>query len=288
MATRFCPYCGRPVAPNANFCPSCGAALGGAGPTPGAPPGAPPGYFVPVSPPPTAYPPGYPLPPGTPVGSSEADRWALSSVGLAALLGLIGAVLSFVGELLVTPVVSIVSTSSGGSSVSVDLTALYLLAALGVVGFVFVLIEIWLYRRAFHALSPQDSRFSTPAKLALLAFITLLVAAVLLIALLGAIYQSVVCAGSGNPITGACINGGEILALAGVLGIVSILALVGYIGVLIGIWRLGTRYREGMFKVGAVLLIIPLLNIIGLILILIAARSARGKMGAYSPAPRFG
>ncbi len=67
-----------------------------------------------------------------------------------------------------------------------------------------------------------------------------------------------------------------------------IIGLIGYIGVAIGIWRFGVRYGEGKFKAGAILIFFPLLNVVGLVLILIAARSTRAKLANGSPVPIFG
>jgi len=226
------------------------------------------------------YPTQYPAysPAGSAPSSRPADLSALSRVTVAAILGIVGALLSIV-ELVATPATSFVtvttSSTTGNSSVSLNPAAFYLVAAVGAVGVIFTMIELWLYRGAFRELSAHDSRFSTPSKLALLAFVGLVLLIVLAAAVFALVYQATVCAGSGNAITSACLNVGAFLGLIGLLVIVGIATFVGYIGVLIGIWRLGTRYNEGLFKAGAILYIIPFLNFIGLVLILVGARSAR-------------
>lgn len=74
-------------------------------------------------------------------------------------------------------------------------------------------------------------------------------------------------------------------ALAGVVvyalvaGIGGLLALIGLIGgVILGLWRVGSRYDEPLFKIGAIFIIIPLLDVVAPILILVAARQARGRL----------
>lgn len=289
MAARFCPFCGQPVVANATFCSSCGASLGGALPS-ASPPGT-------VSPPlaypgPTPYAPyaGTYLPTARPTPTSTVtDQSALSRVTWAALLGLVGALLSFV-ELFFTRASSFVAVSGGGSnaSFSLDLSALYLAVALGGVGVFFALVELGLLRVAFRTLASHDGRFSTPSKLVLLAIVALILLVVIGFAILAVLYAAIACAGTGHPITTACINLGNLLGLLALFVIVGIVLLVGYIGLLIGIWRLGTRYDEAMFKVGGILLIFPVLNIVALILILVAARSAREKLGRPSFPPTFG
>jgi uncharacterized protein DUF973/zinc ribbon protein len=286
MTARFCPFCGRPVVANATFCASCGAAIAGA-PPPASPTGYAPSSPLPGPAPYAPYTGAY-APSGRPTpASSAADRSALSSVVLAAVLGLIGAVLSFAE--LFTRASSFVAVSGAGSgtSFSLDASALYLLAALGAAGLVFALLELSFYRRAFGALTPQDNRFSTPSKLVLTAITALVLLVLVVVAIFAVIYQAIQCAGSGNPITTACISPGELLGLIGIGLILVIVLVVGYIGLLIGIWRLGTRYDEPLFKVGAVLLIFPVLNIVALVLILVGARSARDKLGTYSPPLTF-
>ncbi|HTP55435.1 MAG TPA: DUF973 family protein [Thermoplasmata archaeon] len=286
MGARFCSFCGRPVPAASAFCPSCGAGVAGAPPLAGAPP---PG----AAPPPGWGTPGYPGAPGygaagygVPMPSPatrESDVRALGYILWAAIVGLVGAAASLV-DLFGSPggVVG-VATTPGGSSVSLNPGALYFLAVIAASGIVLALLELYFCREAFRTLAPVDHRFGTPSTLALLAMI-----GVVLIALLGAglflsLSQAVSCA-AGNPITRACINLGAVLGLLGGLVIVAIVALIGYIGVLIGIWRLGARFNDGLFKAGAILLIFPVLNIVALVLIIVAARSHRDQIqGGVAP-----
>jgi len=284
MAAAFCAYCGRPLVPNAAFCSSCGAAVGGV------PPGSPA-----ISPPPPSgasyyspYATTYPASVGDEAAYGPGDQVALLHVSWAAILGLVGALLSVV-ELVFTPAFSflnVTTTGTAGATVSVNSTGLALVVAVGAVGFALTVAELVLYRRAFAVLRNLDRSFSTPATLVLLALAALGIVFLVLIGLLGVISQAITCAGPGNTITSDCINGGALLGLLAVLVVTAIIALVGFIGLLIGIWRLGTRYNETMFKVGAILLIFPVLNVVGLILILMAARSAGGSLrGTTSPMP---
>ena len=63
------------------------------------------------------------------------------------------------------------------------------------------------------------------------------------------------------------------------LGLGGLLVLVGVIGgMILGLWRLGSRYDETLLKVGAIFMIIPLLDIFAPVLILIGAYQAREKL----------
>jgi hypothetical protein len=294
VSSRFCPFCGQPIVAGGTFCPSCGAAVSATGAAAGsagasAPP--PPGWGGTPIQGAVPFAPSFAMRPGTPASASRpADLHALSNVTIAAVLALIGGVLSLV-VLFGTNVASFLAVStagSGGTTLSLDLTALYLFAITAGVGVVLSIIELVLYRQAFHTLAPHDTRFSTPSTLVLLAIIGIIIVVLGAAYLLYALYQAVLCAGAGNPLTGTCLSTASLLEAVGLIGVAAILAFVGWIGLLIGIWRLGSRYEEGLFKVGAVLLIFPVLNLVAAILILVAARSAREKLAAGSATPSFG
>lgn len=287
MSGSFCRNCGKPVSPAARFCPFCGTNLPSA---PGSAPVLPSSNLPRAAPLPGSgpYAFGYSGTDRPSPASRAVDSKALSSVALAAIVGLVGAIVSLV-ELFFTPVLSIAGTANSGSqpSVTINLSGLYLVAALAVVGLVFSLLELWLLRSAYRTLEDTDDRFSTPAKLTLLAMISIVLLVLAALGILDELYQAAQCAGPGNPITSSCINAGAILGLAGLVVVLAIITFVGYIGLLIGIWRLGSRFDNGLFKAGAILLIFPVLNLIALILILVAARSEEESLGSSTPPPSF-
>jgi hypothetical protein len=72
----------------------------------------------------------------------------------------------------------------------------------------------------------------------------------------------------------------SVLAYFGLILLGGILTLIGYIGGLIlGLWRVGSRYNQTTLKIGAIFQIIPLLNIIAPILILLGANEAKNMLG---------
>jgi len=170
------------------------------------------------------------------------------------------------------------STSSGFSFGEYQ-SYLYLIVALTGISVVVGLLELWMYRRAFVELRGVDDRFSTPATLVFVAIVSVLCAAGIGSALAVVVFEGIACAGVGNLVTGTCANLSLVWTLIGLLVIAAIGAFIGYIGLLVGIWRLGSRYEDGLFKIGAVFLIIPLLNVVGVVLIVVAARAARSKIG---------
>ena len=283
VTARFCPFCGQPAVPGGTFCPSCGASLVGSPDRTGSPGSPPPAL-------PLGQAQGLLYSPlrfatDTPSGASrEADLHALSSVVTAALVALIAAAISLAGLFLSpTSVLTEVSTDASGTSVTLSVSSLAIFAILAGVGVVLFLLELVYYRDAFRTLAAHDSRFSTPAKLVLLLLVTTVIIGLLGLAVVYLLYEAAVCAGAGAAITSACLNTGSTITVVGLLGLTAVAALVGFIGLLLGLWRLGSRYGEGKFKVGAILLIIPLLNIVGIILILVAARSTRLDISAGEP-----
>ena len=175
------------------------------------------------------------------------------------------------------------TTTPTGTTVTLPSPWIFVLL-FGVAG-VFVFIELVLFRFAFHDQAGVDRRFSTPATLALLALIGIILVLVGAGLVIGGLYQAVHCAGAGNPLTRACLPVGLFFGGVALLLIGALVALVGFIGILIGIWRLGTRYDEVLFKVGAILLIIPFVNLVGAILILIGAHSSRRKIESPTGVP---
>jgi hypothetical protein len=222
----------------------------------------------------------------------NADLSAMANVNLAAVLYLVGALLSF-AVLFATPFYGFLGSYSTtvrgtGTAFALSLTWLYAILAFSIVGLVITFVELTLFRGAFRTLAAHDSRFSTPATLVVVLLVALVIVVVAAFGIFYLLYQALLCVGTGGTLTTSCFSAGSFLAILAVLGIAGIAALIGYIGLLIGIWRLGTRYDEGLFKVGAILVIFPILNLVGAILILVAVRSTRAKLGAGPSTPAFG
>jgi hypothetical protein len=291
MTSAPCPRCGGLAPVGATFCPFCGNSLAApvsgspsltpstpghyvlSGPAPGsAAPPPPPGFYGWSPAPPGGYaPPGFGAPIPTPA-TRAFDRDALTSLIWASILWLAAGI---VGIVLIGGTASLYTVRTTTTGTAYDFSGLFYVVI--VASAVLELAVVVLLRSAFRRLAPIDSRFSTPSKLALLliaGFLIVLLGLVPLVegtqALTGCIANSTNttlpanCAGLGDLLVGALV------VLAG-----GIVALIGYIGCLLGIWRFGARYQNDLFKVGAILLIFPLVSIVGAILILVAARGAR-------------
>ena len=168
-------------------------------------------------------------------------------------------------------------TTGTSSATPVELTGWFL--ALVGVSFVVGIITILLFRSAFVVLRGSAEAFSSPVSLVTVGLVGLALLVPALVVLLIGLAQDLSCLNSNPPVMPLCPIGAWVLVGAVVLLVAAVLALVGAIGLILGIWRLGTRYDNSLFSVGAILLIIPYVSVVGYLLILIAAR---GELGRFS------
>lgn len=137
----------------------------------------------------------------------------------------------------------------------------------------------------FRGLSKAGAHeFSTPSKFVLVSVIAwvLLIPGTLtvfssMVPLLASLTQQ---SGAALAAPAAARLGSIILLGVILVGIGVLLALIGTIGgVILGLWRAGSRYGQGVLKVGAIFAIIPFLSIISPILVIIGISAAKGKVG---------
>jgi hypothetical protein len=125
------------------------------------------------------------------------------------------------------------------------------------------------------------SKFSVPWKLMLLLMFGSALAGVSVYLIFNAIPAIIAQAPrtSGTPsaaffsVIGSLVLGGLVAAIGGLL------ALIGLIGgQILGLWRMGSKYNETLLKLGAIFVIIPLLNIVAPFLVLIGAYQVKGRL----------
>jgi uncharacterized membrane protein YidH (DUF202 family) len=107
-------------------------------------------------------------------------------------------------------------------------------------------------RSSFNQLKKLDPRFSSPASLTRLVYIAFIMIILAIVVPLGIIYSS----SGGSPSSILEGVGGAILASAGLAIVGAILFLIGGIGLLLGIWRWGSRYEKGTIKAAVILFLI--------------------------------
>ncbi len=84
---------------------------------------------------------------------------------------------------------------------------------------------------------------------------------------------------SGTPSSAFLSSMGTLAGGFALLGIGGLLAIIGVIGGLVlGLWRVGSRYNQTIIKIGAIFEIIPALNIVAPILIVLGAMEAKNSL----------
>jgi hypothetical protein len=264
VVPRYCAHCGRPLAVAAAFCPACGGKVG-----------APVGAVLPSSAPGVGRDAGLPRTSGWatsaglgPVRVRAQEVEAFRRLRWAAAVGLVGSLvgLGLAASPLSTGLVSFSSPSAGpilGSGAPAALAAVFGISV------AFVLAEFVLLRMGFRRLAAHDGSFATPSSLALVAVVGLAVVAVGVGLFLEALARAIACVGAGSPLTVPCLANGWLWGSVPLLLVGGVAGLVGLVGVLVGVWRLGARYDDVAFKIAAVLLVLPILAIAGQLLLLV-------------------
>lgn len=249
MAQGRCRYCGQPTPVDAKFCPTCGRWTGLA-------PGLP------------SWPENVAVDPGR---FRQEDRKGLSYIRNAYLLALLAGIPGVV-FLLAYPVSQIIQTP-----VVNDQTQLYLHLPVALLLLLELGLAVWLgnfvlVRQGFATLARPDDRFRWPAIFAVVAAV-----GVALLAAAGAwvfrdLETAISCSGAGQPLTSQCVRASGVADPLVLILVALALLLLGIVGILVGIWRVGSRFGSGWFKAGAVvLLLLGPLSFVGAILIIVAA-----------------
>ena len=232
----------------------------------------------------TGNPPQYPgmggaAPSTEPWGPVDAGsmRWIL----LAAILGFVAYAVTIALPAIMGIALSNLNTTGLHAFSTTVVSALIAVAA---VAGAFSALQYFLYGRAFAALAPNDRRFRTPARLSWVAIAGVIIAIGAVAWVLYLFGGIVSCAAGVVPIPSSCISPytGRLIGAAGIALLGALLTLIGLIGIWLGLWRLGTRYDAVLFKVGMVLSIFPYINLVGYILIIIAAWGVRQRAMARS------
>ncbi len=242
---------------------------------------------------------GYdPNQPGSP-GIRAHETAALGALRTAAILGIVGILLGTLPFLLSStgivpsPFVTVSSSTSGtnNTTLHVNVGGAWAGVAIYVVTIALAVAAILYFRSTFRTLSLVDRRFSMPGTLSLLLLVGIVLLLLAFIVLLVALVGANGCAlRSGAPTPPACVSQfvGTALAGLGLLVVAVILALIGAIGVLLGIWRVGTRYANSLLHVAAILYIIPLANLVAPILTYVAVGEVERHLASGALSPSWG
>ena len=136
---------------------------------------------------------------------------------------------------------------------------------------------------AFRQLSKVDRvRFSLPSTLMIVMLVGVILVSITAIPFIQSIPQIIAQAPTtpgGTPSPAFASLMASLLAYLAFIAIGGLLGLIGVIGgVILGLWRVGSRYDETVIKLGAIFTIIPILNIVAPILVLVGAYQVRNRL----------
>jgi Protein of unknown function (DUF973) len=213
--------------------------------------------------------------PGPTVVRAEEVSGA-SRVKWGALLGILGLVLAIGGILIVLIDVGIGIRITDDSGYVSLLHTIFLAVILVVIGVFVALLSFVLYTAGFAALRKADGRFRTPTVLCVIGLIGLALIGGFVVSYAAAIDSAIACPSSNST----CQNSATTLVHgAVVLGYVGgLFGFIGLIGLILGVWRFGSRYSSSIAKVGAILYIIPFLSVLAPILVFIGAAQVHKKL----------
>lgn len=260
MSMPFCSKCGASVDPSTAYCPSCGTPVGASSTVP------PPSWNAQNQ--------------ASVLSFSDADKVALGKIKTFALLGIIGILLG-----VIIPAVTGVGFASFLGMGTVSGTVASLAGAVlggiivSLVGFIIGIVSILKIRSAFKTLVPVSQGFSSPSKMVLGIFVGLALFVVGFLVLIGGLLS----AGASSIGSTGTFSSGALATLAaagGIIIVAAILALIGIIGIILGLWRAGDRYEEGLLKIGGILFIIPYLDFVAPFLVYFGASSALKKISS--------
>ena len=228
--------------------------------------------------------------PSQPSASTQAERSALNKIMWFGIVQLIGLVAGWVVYFLAF---GYVFSSAASLNLPQNPTPAQVGTALGPVFQEFTLVipvslainlaGVLLLLIGFREFNRFDSsRFSVPSKLIYLLAIGVIFAGGAVVLLFNGLPNLIAQAPTtGTPNATFMSAVGGLLLFVGFAFIGAIIALIGLIGgEILGLWRVGSRYNDTVIKLGAIFVIIPLLNIVAPILILIGAAQVKGRLGA--------
>ncbi len=219
------------------------------------------------------------------VAPVDAEERGVRRAQLAALLSVLGIALALLGPFILFIALGLTIPVIGISFGAAALTITLIEGLLGLVvaGVFLEMISFGLYTSSFGLVRHVDSRFRAPRALSVVGVVGFLLVGLAAAALLGEIFQAVECAASGAGTS--CIDP-TIAQLAAFMFIGGLLlGFVGWIGLLLGLYRFGSRYESTLLKVSAILMIFPLVNLIAPILAFVELRRVPKRFDLSGPTP---
>lgn len=195
--------------------------------------------------------------------NTKEDWDALHFIEIGSIAIIIGVILGLFLRLLLP--ISLVSTRFNLSEGALRFTGFFSILTL-IPALAFICYANVNYRRSFSIYNKNErGAFSTPLTLTSLLYVGvgLVVFAIFLLIFMN---QSI------NPQNAIIV----IALIPLILGV--ILIIIGYIGIFLGLWKIGMKFNDLLMQVGAILFIIPYITVIGAILVYVSVKTKRNNI----------
>jgi uncharacterized protein DUF973 len=216
------------------------------------------------------------MPNAGPTAPSAEELAGVGRVKWGALLGILGLVLAIVGVSIVVFDVGLGVTDTSDAGYVSLLQTILLAIVLVVIGVLLALFSFILYTAGFAGLRKADRRFRTPMVLCIIGLIGLALISGFVISYAVAIDSAIACPSSNTTCQNNATGIGHGVVVLGYVG--GLFGFIGLIGLIVGLYRFGSRYSSSIAKVGAILYIIPFLSILAPILVFIGAHQVQKKL----------
>lgn len=217
----------------------------------------------------------------------EVEISGLRRIQAGAIAGLIGIALGALAPLYLVFIVGIAlntSSATGGSASAAYMVVEALVFTL-FTGIALLLVSFGLYIAGFAKLRRADARFGAPMGLAIVGLIGFLLVVGFVGFLFAVLLQVLSCGGPGvAKATCVTLASGPTPDPTILLGGLAV-GVVGWVGLILGLYRVGKRYASTITRIGAILYAVPLANVAAPALIVVGASGIVRRLRAGAPAP---
>jgi Protein of unknown function (DUF973) len=206
--------------------------------------------------------------------SVEVEISGVRRIQFGAIAGILGIALGALAPIYLLFVLGIgLSTSTatvGSASQTYSLIETLILVLF--FGVALLLVSFVLYAAGFAKLRRADPKFTAPLALSVIGLLGFLLLVAVVGLLAGLVLQVVSCGGPGKA-TAACVTLSAVTIDPILLLVGLAVGVIGWVGIILGVYRVGRRYGSTITRIGAILYAVPVAEIVAPILILIGSRS---------------
>jgi uncharacterized protein DUF973 len=220
----------------------------------------------------------------------EVEIVGVRRIQAGAIAGIVGIVLGALTPFYLLFILGVgvnAATATGGAA-SVGFTLVEVVFLSLFAGVALVLVSFGLYAAGFAKLRRADRKFGAPMGLAIVGLVGFLVI-VGLVGLLAALLLQVIGCGGPGVATASCVTLAatvpDPVTLVGGLFLGFIVGLVGWIGLVLGLYRVGKRYGSTLTRIGAILYIVPVADVVAPVLIVVGTSAIVRKLRSAGVSP---